>query len=274
MQFVILAVFSLFVQNSPIQKPNNEYVVGVKDVLEVVVRGFDNYSLERAVVDTDGMIEHPELGRVKVAGKTEREIKEEMENLFLKRAILTKISMVVTVKEFRSQTVTLIGEGINRPGSYPVRGDQRLLDVIGEAGGFSAQAGATVIIARRPADGTMVGPAQIEKLKGEDRIEIAKADLEMGRAPKVYLRDGDTIYVSKAEVFFIDGQVRSPGEYVLRRDLTTGRAVVIAGGYTDRARKGHFEIKRIVNGKMTKVSAKEGDFIKPGDHITVKSRWW
>jgi polysaccharide biosynthesis/export protein len=274
MQFVILALFSLFVQDSAAAKANTEYVVGVKDVLEIVVHGHEPLSLQRAVVDPDGSIEHPELGRVPVAGKTAREIEEDLKKRFLSRQILTKVSLVVTVKEFRSQTVTLIGEGITKPGSYPVRGDQSLLEVIGEAGGFTAQAGGTVMIARRTADGKNVGPAQIENMKGDDVVRIAKADLEMGRAPKVALRDGDTIYVAKAEVFFIDGQVRSPGEYVLRRDLTMGRAVVIAGGYTDRARKGAFEIERIVNGKVDKTKAKESDVVKPGDRITVKSRWW
>ena len=274
MPFVILALFSLAVQSGVGPKPNTEYVVGVKDVLEIVVHGHVDYSLPRAVVDVDGGFEHPELGRVPVVGKTVRDIEEDLKKRFLTRQILTKVSLTVTVKEFRSQNVTIMGDGITRPGAYPVTGDQSLLDVIGAAGGFTGQAGATVIIARKQRDGAIANAAQIEKLTGEDRIEIAKVDLEMGRAPKVDLRDGDTIYVAKADVFFVDGHVRSPGEYVLRRDLTMGRAVAIAGGYTERARKGHFEIERIVNGTTKKVSAKESDFVKPGDKITVKSRWW
>jgi len=262
------------VQSDLVPKPHTEYVVGVKDVLEIDVHGHVDYSLARAVVDADGALEHPELGRVAVAGKTVREIEDDLKKRFLTRQILTKVSLAVIVKEYRSQNVTIMGEGITRPGSYPVTGDQSLLDVIGAAGGFTGQAGATVIIARKQSDGAIANAAQIEKLKGKDRIEISKADLEMGRAPKVHLRDGDTIYVAKSEVFIIDGQVKSPGEYALRRDLTMGRAVAIAGGYTDRARKGHFEIRRIVNGHVTKLSANDGDFVKPGDHITVKSRWW
>jgi polysaccharide export outer membrane protein len=273
MQIVILALVSLLTQGSVTQKPNNEYVVGVKDVLQVTVRGFEDYSLERAVVDADGTIEHPQLGRINVAGKTEREIEEEMKSMFLKRQILTKVSMVVTVKEFRSQNIYVFGDGIRNPGMYPVRGDADILYAIGAADGFSAQAGAEVIIARGQSS-ISTGPKRVEDVKPEDRITILRQDLEMGRAPKIYLRDGDTIFVPKAQVFFVSGLVKSPGEFILRQNLTVGKAIDLAGGYQDRAAKGRVEIERMVNGKLEKHRVKESDLVKANDRILVPSRWW
>ena len=201
MKTAILALIVLFAQGTATQKPANEYVVGVKDVLQVVVRGFDEFSLPTAIIDADGSIDHPELGRIPVAGKTEREIEEDIKRRFLERKILTKPVVAVSVKEYRSQMVTIIGDGINKPGTYPVRGDADLLQAIGEAGGFNAQAGSTVILTRAGAQGTPKDGTP------DTRIEVARTELEMGRAARVFLRDGDTIYVPKAETFFIHGQV-------------------------------------------------------------------
>ena len=270
MKTLLLALVTLFAQAAtpPAAKPGGDYVVGVKDVLQVVVRGFDDYSLPNAIVDADGTIQHPDIGRIQVIGKTEREIAEEIRVAFMKKDILTKPVVTVTVKEYRSQNITIIGDGINKPGTYPVRGDADLLQAIGEAGGFNSQAGSTVVVTRRTSPPAAGAPAK------EERLEVPRTELEMGRASRIFLRDGDTIFVSRAEVFFIDGQVRSPNEYVMRRNLTFGQAIVIAGGYTDRARKGKIEVQRMVNGEIKKVSVKETDLVKAGDKVHIPSRWW
>ena len=72
-----------------------DYIVGPQDVLEIIVHGQDAFSTPRVVVDHDGTIAFPELGRVEVAGKSPRQIEENLKKTLIEKQILTKPSMTV-----------------------------------------------------------------------------------------------------------------------------------------------------------------------------------
>ncbi len=68
------------------------------------------------------------------------------------------------------------------------------------------------------------------------------------------LQDGDIINVPKAQTFFITGQVRNAGTFVLEPGMTVQQAIALAGGLTDRGSDRRITVTRIVNGKYTDVS--------------------
>ena len=45
----------------------------------------------------------------------------------------------------------------------------------------------------------------------------------------IALRPGDTIFVPRAETVFVLGQVKTAGEYVLRRGMTVRQLLALAG---------------------------------------------
>ena len=75
-------------------------------------------------------------------------------------------------------------------------------------------------------------------------------------ASQVALRDGDTIFVPRAETVFVSGQVRSPGAYPIGKTTTVLQALTLAGGVTDRGATNRVRAIRIINGTREQVKIK------------------
>jgi polysaccharide export outer membrane protein len=73
--------------------------------------------------------------------------------------------------------------------------------------------------------------------------------------------------------FYVIGEVHKPGNYPYVTDMTALNAVAMAGGFTYRARKNDFYIKRLdKDGRMVRVAAKAGTVLRPGDTLEVRER--
>lgn len=274
MKTVILVLISLLAQSSAGSPAlPNEYIVGPQDVLEIVVHGQADLSKPRVAVDSDGTIDVEHIGRVHVAGKSPRQIEDELKKALLDKAILTKVSMTVTVKEFRSQNIHVMG-AVKAQGIFPIKGGTSMLaTAISEAGGFAENAGSYIVVVRNTGNNPETA-AKITDVKDDQKIIVQRAHIEEARPEsRLALRNGDTIFVPKADVFYVGGNVKNPGEYVLRPNLTVAMAVNLAGGYTDRAKQSP-EIHRMVGGKLEKKGVKESDLVRAGDTVHVPARWW
>jgi len=85
----------------------------------------------------------------------------------------------------------------------------------------------------------------------------------------VEVQDGDTIFVPKAKVFYIFGQVNQPGMYRWEKDFTVLKAVIIAGGFTEIASKRRIKIRRKDPEGKKKIRARLDTAVEPGDTIIV-----
>src|SRR5215475_10733445 len=75
--------------------------------------------------------------------------------------------------------------------------------------------------------------------------------------------------------FFIIGEVQKPGNYPYVPDMTALNAVAMAGGFTYRARKNDYYIKRLdKNGNLVRVEAGAGTVLRPGDTLEVRERYF
>src|SRR5215471_15120783 len=75
--------------------------------------------------------------------------------------------------------------------------------------------------------------------------------------------------------FFIIGEVQKPGNYPYVPDMTALNAVAMAGGFTYRARKNDYYIKRLdKDGKMVRIEASAGTVLRPGDTLEVRERYF
>jgi protein involved in polysaccharide export with SLBB domain len=82
-----------------------------------------------------------------------------------------------------------------------------------------------------------------------------------------------TVSISEYRPFYISGEVKKPGSYPYRKDLTIEKAVALAGGFTERASKSTIslvgeEARRNVS------SATLNNAVKPGDVITVSESFF
>lgn len=262
---------------SPVPVPaqpaaSGEYVIGPKDVISVTIFNEESMSRPSLTVDAEGTVDMPNIGRVAVGGLTARQV----EDALVKRysgAYLINPSISVIVKEFRNMIVYVQG-AVKTAGAVELRGNPTLLAALTEAGSFASDAGSYIIITPAPTGEGATGPTLPDARDVTNQTRVSREDVDKGLANNVRLRAGDTIFVPKADKFFISGEIRTPGEYVLSERLNVLQALALAGGTTDRAARNRIKIKRLINGRMTDIKVKEGDFVQPGDTIIVPTRFW
>ena len=180
----------------------------------------------------------------------------------------------MVVETYASQRVFIVGE-IRSAGSYPLRGETTLIEALAQAGSPTAEAASEVLIVR-PADDRHPATAVLpSETKDTEIIHVDLALLQRGNLSKnVSLRNGDTIFVPRAGNFFVFGQVRSPGQYVVRSGTTVMQALSLAGGITDRGALNRVKIVRVVNGERKERKVKLTEEVLPGDTIVVPQRFY
>jgi polysaccharide export outer membrane protein len=254
----------------------NNYVVGPQDVLTIAL--FDQPELGgKYTVEADGTFTFPLIGRVRVGGMTLRALEAELRRL-LADGFFKNPQVSVSVEQYRSQRVFVVGE-IRSPGPYPLTGDMTLIEALARAGSLTPEAGGEVLIVRLRSGAKTDAPVLPEsETGGEDGTDVMRVDvkeLQSGRLSRnVQLRDNDTIFVPRAELVYIFGQVRNPGSYPLQKGMTVLQALSLAGGITDRGAEGRVRIERVVKGSRTETKVKLEEPVRPGDTIIVPERFF
>jgi polysaccharide biosynthesis/export protein len=245
------------------------YKVGKRDVLSILVPGNPDFSLETTAVSDEGSIGYPILGDVDVDGLTVAEIAEKIRTGLIEKKLLLQPTVSVEVKEYRSQSVTILGE-VKTTGKHFLKGRERLLDVLAEAGGLSSAAGEININRVTP--------------EGSQNIVIKTFELLTDTANKnPLLVSGDVIFIRTKETaqVFVSGEVAAEKPLTYVEGMTVYQAVVTAGGLTRFGSKSKVKIKRTANGKEEIISVNLSDIEKgkqkdvlllPNDQVIVGRR--
>lgn len=158
-------------------------------------------------------------------------------------------------------TVFVIGE-VRRPGTFTQRGPLTLAEVIETAEPLaSASRHLTLVRPMRPQAAVPTLPSAPDVLT-----------LPTDRYDTTILVDGDTVYVPRARTFYILGEVRLPGAYVLEPNTSVAKAIALAGGLTDRGSFGAVSVSRLVKGKRRDVDVTTTDSLVANDVVRVGSR--
>lgn len=236
-----------------------DYVVGASDVLAVTV--YDNDDLNTvARVSSEGTIIMPLIGRMPVSGKTVSEVVRQITTMYAD-GYLVEPQVTVFVQEYRSSKATVLGE-VNEPGLHELQGHISFLEVISKAGGFTNQAGNVATVKRQrngQGEDSAVITIDLKKLveKGELSLDIP-------------INNGDRIYVKKAPVFYVSGEVQKPDAYKLERGTTIIKAITLAGGFTDKAAPTKVKIVRKVDDREeVSERVKMDALVHPEDVIVV-----
>ena len=251
-----------------------EYLIGAQDVLTVTV--WDSPDLSgKYTVETDGSFTFPLVGRVKAGGLTLRQFEAELKKK-LADGYFKNPQVSVAVESYRSQRIFIVGE-VRSPGTYPLTGDMTLIEAIARAGSTTPSASLEAIIVRAPAGKQAHGPTlPSQKADASETQRVNLRDLQSGALSKnIALRDGDTIFVPRAESIYVFGQVRSPGAYALQDPETTVlQALSLAGGVTDRGATNRIKVVRVVKGEKVELKVKLTDLVLPGDTIIVPEKYF
>ena len=224
-----------------------DYHLGPGDLLDIQVFELPNVTFTMRVAP-DGTISLVPLGRIKVEGKTPRELEDYLRRR-LKESFIQDPHVSVNVREFQSQTYTVIG-AVNKPGSFPLFGRRTVLAALADAGGLIEGAGSVAYLYRRAPDGGY----------RRKTIDLNALLNEGNLAEDIPLQAGDILSVPLQEiVVYVYGAVRNPGVVKGQHPFTVLRALAAAGGPAERAALGGVRIIHS-DGKIVKVDI--GDIVK------------
>jgi polysaccharide export outer membrane protein len=224
-------------------------------------------------IEPYGTITFQLVDKLHAQGKTTRDVEAELKKR-LKDGIFNDPQITVVVEAYVSQRVFIMGE-VRTSGSYPMRGDTTLLEALALAGSTTAEAAPEALIVRSSNEAFKGRAVLPSEAKDAETLHVDLAALQQGDlSNNVMLRNGDTIFIPKAEAAFIFGQVRSPGRYMVGAATTVMQALSLAGGVTDRGALNRVRIVRVVNGQKKEVKVKLSDLVRPGDTLVVPERFF
>jgi polysaccharide biosynthesis/export protein len=270
--FVILALTASASAKPLPPAAANDYVVGPHDVLTIT--SYDQADLSgKFAVEADGTFTFPLIGRFRAGGLTLRKVEEALKAQLKDDGYFRNPQITVAVEQYRSQKVFIVGE-VRSPGSYPVSGDMTLVEALARAGSTLPTASGEVIIVH-PADGQAAGPILPTQEGVDNTVRLDLRELQNGAVGNnTALRDGDTIFVPRAESIYVFGQVKNPGAYALQqRNTSVLQALSLAGGVADRGSTSRIRIVRIVSGEKKELKVTLTDVVRPGDTIIVPERF-
>ena len=207
-----------------LERAAHDYTIGPDDVLQISVFEVPEISGQYRV-SSRGQLSLPLLpGKILAAGLTAAELETALEESLLASQLVNSPQVSVSVKEYRSHPITVVG-AVRRPTVYQAVGQTSLLEVLAHAEGLADDAGGTVMITRqaiRPLAGSPAAQTASNPGAGpspESRVIRLKDLLESGDPRfNVSVEGGDTVAVPRAGIVYVVGAVNRPGGFVLKDD--------------------------------------------------------
>jgi polysaccharide export outer membrane protein len=243
-----------------------EYALGKDDIVGITVFGHDDLA-QTELIQADGTIDFPLIGRIPAQGLTPRELEQRLAEAL--RAFVRSPQVSVTVQEYRSKTVFVVGE-VARPGMYPLSGNMSVMEALAKAGA-SGGVGVEVLIVRP--SGEVAGPVLPAEGVTAEILRVDLRDIQMGQLQKnIPLRPNDTVFVGPPAKVFVTGEVRSAGAVPFQPGITARQAITLAGGLSPDGSTGRLQVVRMVGGKSKTSNIGIDDAVQAGDTLVVRAR--
>jgi len=213
------------------------YKLGPGDAIRVQQANAEELDGTEARIDDSGYANLPLVGRIKAGGLTVEQTEAELKGRLAK--LLLNPQPVVSITEYKSQPVSVLG-AVNTPGVVQLQGQKSLLEVLSQAGGLRADAGAQLRITRHMEYGPLPLDGERRDVTGEFSIgTIDIAPLLRGGNPvsNIAIFPRDAISVEQTEMVYVTGDVHKPGGFPLgsKPALSVLQAVSLAEGLGPQA---------------------------------------
>lgn len=253
----LLAVLAALMRIGPAHAAAAD-ALGPGDSIRITV--FQNPDLNtEARVSALGTIRMPLIGVIEVSGKSAESVAAAVAQRLREGQFLKDPEVNVSLLQMRSRQVSVLGQ-VGRPGRYALdENGARLSDILAQAGGITAAGDDTVTVLTQRRGTT-------EKLG----IKVSSLYQNIDAAANLELENGDTVFVQRAPVFYIYGQVQRAGAYRLEPDLNVIQAVSLGGGITLRGTERGMRIhRRTADGGLVRIEAQPADRVLADDVIYV-----
>lgn len=180
---VLVASCGPRVDNSQVKLPDpvESTTLGPGDVFTMDIVGEKDLPRDFQVA-SDGSVDFPYVHRMRVQGLEPQEVARAVRERLIAQQILIDPSIIVSVKEYNSKRITVLGQ-VQRPGSFPLTPGMTLVQAISNAGGLNAIAnGDRVNLTRKDKQGTTT-------------VVLSFDAITDGNSPDIPLQAGDQIYV-------------------------------------------------------------------------------
>ncbi|HMV85059.1 MAG TPA: polysaccharide biosynthesis/export family protein [Blastocatellia bacterium] len=272
---------------------DEDYQLAPSDVIEIIIQDAPELS-GNFRIGASGSIPMPYLGQQNVAGKTTEEVAKIITE-GLKGRYLKDPKVFVSITRYNSRTFFIQG-AVKSPGVYVIEGKPSLFKLITIAGGLQEKHGSIAYVVRetkakpekiemrgQTADGkpeqvrtTPVSEA-VDNAKGSNAGMIGETEYELLRAQigglmkgrfdqNVLIQPGDVVYIPPAEVFYVAGEVRAPGQYQFKEGMTLRQAITLAQGTYFKAKldKGIIFREDPLSGKFNEIPVNIAEVMKGG----------
>jgi polysaccharide biosynthesis/export protein len=221
--------------------------LGVGDAIRVTVFQQPDLTTE-ARISEKGTVAMPLVGEQKVAGKSTGEASKQIAEALKNGKYLKNPQVSIAMVTLRSRQVSVLGQ-VARPGRYALDDtSSELTEVLAAAGGVIPTGADTATVMR---DGK---PQKVDVLAKDFKVQ-----------------PGDTVYIERAPVFYIYGEVSRAGAYRVEPNMTVMQAIAAGGGITPRGSDRRLKMRRNgPDGKVVETDAKLQDVVKTDDVIYVK----
>jgi polysaccharide export outer membrane protein len=228
--FAILAC--LRAQTVTKAEDRSTYTLGPDDQIVIRATHADEISEKPFRVQPDGCLNLPLIGKVEAGGLTLAEVEQVLTVKLKKYYVDPMVSVAIT--EFRSQPVSVLG-AVAVPGVQQLQGRKTLIEIISAAGGPRTDAGPVIKITRDLQWGKIPLPFAHDDPKGKFSLaEVSLRDLLDSRDPtqNIAMRPDDVVTVPPGLVYYVMGEVKRPGEFVLgtRKSISVVEAYAMAMG--------------------------------------------
>jgi protein involved in polysaccharide export with SLBB domain len=107
------------------------------------------------------------------------------------------------------------------------------------------------------------------------KVDVNSIFLDGHAEDDITLAGGDDVFVPKAQMFYIYGEVNKPGEYPVERNMTVMQALAAGGGPTTRGSEDRIKLsRRDDTGHLVKGAPQLSDAVKPDDVIYVNESFF
>ncbi|HKY02816.1 MAG TPA: polysaccharide export protein EpsE [Burkholderiales bacterium] len=263
MSAAMAAVMLLGVTVAARAQESGEYRLGAGDAIKIMVYQHPDLTLETRVTES-GTISYPLIGSVNIGGQTLEGAEKAIGAALSKGDFVRQPQVTVSLVQTHSNQVAVLGR-TNRPGRYALEtSTMRLTDVLAMAGGASDD-GADIAV--------VTGVRAGKPFRKE--IDVAALFAEGASESEVQVTGGDTIYVHRAPMFYIYGEVQRPGAYRVERGMTVMQGLAQGGGPTLRGSERSLRLyRRDKQNALQQVAPVKDAPLQADDVLHVPEGWF
>jgi polysaccharide export outer membrane protein len=235
------------------------YLLVPGDIIRISVFKNPDLSLDTRISEV-GAIAYPLVGSVPVSGLTLTAAERKIAQLLKDGGFVVNPQVNILLTQALGNLVSVIGE-VNTAGRYSIETTGgHVSGMLAAAGGIAENGGDTLIV---------TGARNGKAFRRE--IDIVSMFLKGDATDDIELYGGDTLFVNRAPMFYIYGQVQKPGQFRLERGMTVMQALASGGGVTGKGtRRGIVRHRRDQSGKVREESVNLDDDVQDQDVIYVK----